>query len=75
MLFFYNTLEENDVFQAAGAITLYGAAIPRLKTGLTTVVQHIQAAADGFGKSGDSSQDDGDPMIILFYLLNDASYG
>lgn len=75
MLFFYNTIEENDVFQTTGTVTLYGAAVSRLKIRLPGIVQRIQAATDCPGKCRGPCQDDGDPRLILFYLLDDAPYG
>jgi hypothetical protein len=72
LLFFYNTIKENDVFQTTGTVTLYSAAVSRPKIGLAAVVQRIQAATDCPGKPGPSSQNNGDPALILFYLLDDA---
>jgi len=68
-------LEKDDVFQAAGAITLYGAAVSGLQIGLAAVVKCIQAAAYGFMKSRGAAQENGDAGLTSFYLLDDTAYG
>ena len=75
LLFFNNTLKENDVLETAGAVALYGAAVPYLKIGLAAVVEGIEGTADKFGESGASSQQDGDTAFILFHLSHDPSDG
>jgi len=75
LLFFNNTLKENDVFETAGAVALDGAAVSYVDIGLTAVVEGIEGTADKIGESTGPTQHDSDIALILFDLSHDPPDG
>jgi hypothetical protein len=67
-------LKKNDILQAAGAVTPDRAAVPRPEFRMAGI-EGIQAAANCFGQSMLSFQQDDDPIPGLFHFPDDAPDG
>lgn len=74
MLFFYNTLKEDDVPQATGAIAPDNTAVSGLQF-RTGGIKRIQGAANYFWQSMLSFQRDGDPFFALSHVPDDTPDG
>ena len=68
-------MDQDDVFQTAGAIALYGAAVAGLQPGLATVIKGVQGAADRHRCSGAAFQQDGDAGLAFSYPAYNAPDG